>query len=356
MRFRRRMIKRKSITKILYSLVLLYFCYLFGLFTHVLEKDFSGFSSSNSAEIPDFPNKNFDINNLNYKFLYESKETCVNNRNELIILVKSKLSHFEQRKSIRLTWGDKTKNLISLVFLLGIPSPDEYPDIGEEHHQIDDQVFGKKNSREIFSSDTLNLNEKLKAESRIYNDIVQQNFYDTYYNNTLKAIRGLQWIDRYCSDAAYYLFIDDDYYLNPKILIKYLNENIKNNETLLNNLYAGFVFKNSSPMRHQFSKWYISLEEYPYHKFPPYVSAGCYILTKNSAKLFYKATKLITLFRFDDIYLGILAFKLKIEPLNVEQIYFYPPEFDYKNYAESIIASHGFSTSLLLDTWKKIYK
>ena len=230
MRFRRRMIKRKSIAKVFCSLVLLYFCYLLGVFTHLMEKDFRSFSSSNSAEIPEFPNKNFDINNLNYKFLYESKETCETKKNKLVILVKSKLSNFEQRSSIRSTWGDKKNDnlLISLVFLLGIPSPDEYPDINNEHHQIENKMNlnDNKNSRELFSSETMNLNEKLKAENENYNDIVQQNFYDTYYNNTLKAIMGLQWIDRYCSDAGYYLFIDDDYYLNPKMLLKYLKENL----------------------------------------------------------------------------------------------------------------------------------
>ena len=362
----RRMIKRKSIAKIFGFLSLLYLSYLLGVFTHFLEKDFSSnFKISSSAEINEFPvNKNFDINNHNYKFLYDSEQTCnknaENGKTELVILVKSKLSHFEQRNSIRSTWGDKKaneKSLIRLVFLLGIPSPDE--ELEDEHHQMDfdDNLNALERKNEIFSSKReLSLNGMLKAENKLYSDIVQQNFHDTYYNNTLKAIMGLQWIDKYCSQSEYYLFIDDDYYLNPKLLVEYLKYNIQNNQTILNSLYGGFVFKNSSPMRHRFSKWYISLDEYPYDKFPPYVSAGCYILSKKSADLFLKATKLITLFRFDDIYLGILAYKLQIEPLNINQIYFYPPEFDDKHYVENIIASHGFSPSLLKDTWKKIYK
>ena len=36
---------------------------------------------------------------------------------------------------------------------------------------------------------------------------------------------------------------------------------------------------------------YISLKDYPYHKFPAYVSAGCFILSQKSAQKFYLATK-----------------------------------------------------------------
>jgi beta-1,3-galactosyltransferase / beta-1,3-N-acetylglucosaminyltransferase len=67
---------------------------------------------------------------------------------------------------------------------------------------------------------------------------------------------------------------------------------MKISESTIDNLYAGFVFPYSSPMRHLISKWYISLNDYPYHKFPAYVSAGCYILSKRSAQKLYLASKL----------------------------------------------------------------
>ena len=370
------MMRRKSILKIFGLLLLCYLCYLLGVFTHILEKDFNNFSYSPHVDfdialkLGENAFKYIDINNHNYSYLYDSEKTCNADHIDLVILVKSKLSHFEQRKAIRSTWGNEIKNKIysiRLVFLLGIISPNEYRELQNtiddvnEHHQIDkerDDYTLKRNSNEkiSFKNIEINLNEKLKDENKLYNDIIQQNFHDTYYNNTLKAIMSLQWIDKYCPDATYFLFIDDDYYLNPNLLLNYLQKNIQNNETLFNNLYAGFVFKNSSPMRHRFSKWYISLDEYPYDKFPPYVSAGCYILSKKSANLFFKATRLVTLFRFDDIYLGILAYKLNIKPLNIEDIHFYPPTFDKKEYLESVIASHGFSPSLLTNVWNKLYR
>ena len=44
-------------------------------------------------------------------------------------------------------------------------------------------------------------------------------------------------------------------------------------------LYAGFVF-HSAPHRHKPGKFYVSLEEYPFHLWPPYVTAGAYVLSR----------------------------------------------------------------------------
>nr|CAD7204188.1 unnamed protein product [Timema douglasi] len=46
-------------------------------------------------------------------------------------------------------------------------------------------------------------------------------------------------------------------------------------------LFAGFVFV-SAPHRHRSSKWYVRLSEYPYHLWPPYVTAGAYILSHDA--------------------------------------------------------------------------
>lgn len=51
-------------------------------------------------------------------------------------------------------------------------------------------------------------------------------------------------------------------------------------------------------MRHLTSKWYISLKDYPYAKFPIYVSAGCYLLSQKSAKKFYLASRFIKVINF----------------------------------------------------------
>jgi hypothetical protein len=121
-----------------------------------------------------------------------------------------------------------------------------------------------------------------------------------------------------------------------------------------NSLYAGYVFPNASPMRHQLSKWYISLNDYPYGKFPPYVAAGCYFLTPKSLKLFYLASKMFEVFKFDDIYMGILAYKLDIKPRHIDAVYYYAPTYYPSVYASEIIAAHQFEPGDILNIWKQL--
>ena len=327
----------------------------------------------------------------------------VNGEPYLVILVKSKLTHFEHRDVIRKTWGaSDPMKLIRTVFLVGVPSPSdtasgtptddirhshnfnidiealhhneaivhqhqqplrkspaaankrnrkEQEELKQEHEQ-EQQQQEKRNAKAFEHLKNNTLLYQLELEYEQYGDIVQQNFHDTYYNNTVKTFMGIRWINEYCSNAKFYLFIDDDFYLNPGALMAYLSTNVS--ESQMATYYAGYVFDNSSPMRHLLSKWYISLKDYPYHKFPPYVAAGCYLLTRQSANLFHMASKLIELFKFDDIYMGILAHKLDIKPLHLDMVHFYAPTYYPSVYVRDVIAAHGFSTADLLDMWKQL--
>jgi hypothetical protein len=55
-----------------------------------------------------------------------------------------------------------------------------------------------------------------------------------------------------------------------------------------------------------FSKWYLSLEEYPYHLLPPYVTAGAYVLSQPALKDFYYGSYFVKRFKFDDVFLGLV--------------------------------------------------
>jgi len=54
----------------------------------------------------------------------------------------------------------------------------------------------------------------VRAESRLYHDIVQQNFYDSYKNLSYKGIMWLKWIATYCHRAKYIVKVDDDIVVN----------------------------------------------------------------------------------------------------------------------------------------------
>jgi beta-1,3-galactosyltransferase / beta-1,3-N-acetylglucosaminyltransferase len=54
-------------------------------------------------------------------------------------------------------------------------------------------------------------------------------------------------------------------------------------------LYAGIVF-NSAPHRHKSSRWYVPLEEYSYNKWPTYITAGVFLLSREALQEMYCAS------------------------------------------------------------------
>ena len=295
----------------------------------------------------------------------------------IVYLVKSAVSNFKNRNVIRKTWGYERRFAdvqIRTVFLLG--STDGFLD--------KDMV-----------------QEKILHENEQFHDIVQGDFVDAYYNNTIKTLMGLRWAVKFCPNSRFYVYVDDDYYVstrnvlrflrNPSNYPKYLqdptinfddvqetnkqNANLRkgrmlrelkqnpNSTSAFNRklqqlidfdlpvdveLYAGYVYF-PSPLRHKSSKWYMSLEEYPYNKYPPYVTAGAYVLSNVAVKKFFYASYFVKKFRFDDVYLGIIAKKLNIEPFHSEEFWFhrkYPYKVKSFRYT---IASHEFSNPVELE-------
>jgi hypothetical protein len=317
--------------------------------------------------------------NHNTNFLVKNEEKCVTSNDSdeptlpirVVYLVKSAVLNIENRMAIRQTWGYEKRFAdvsIRTVFLLG-------------------SVIGPKK---------IEIENAIAHENEKYRDIVLGDFIDSYYNNTIKTLMGIKWAAEFCSNSRFYFFVDDDYYVSTRNLLRFLrnpsnypkyledptinfddveetnrmNSKLRNGRNLRADdgqilhpfsasnrklqqlidfdlpedveLYAGFVFF-PKPHRHKFSKWYISLEEYPYHKFPPYVSAGAYILSNVALKKFYYATYFVKRFRFDDVYLGIVAKKLDIEPFHSDEFWFYRKyPYSVKDFRYTI-ASHEFS-------------
>lgn len=149
----------------------------------------------------------------------------------------------------------------------------------------------------------------VELEAEKFQDIIQFNFIDEYFNNTLKTVNGMRWAKENCIRSKYFLFVDDDYYVSIKNILAFLRNPVnypeyleeykeqlrmlhqrKLQESGLNmelpsdvRLFAGFVF-NSSPHRHKSSKWYISLEEYKYDRWPTYVTAGSFIMSREALR------------------------------------------------------------------------
>lgn len=415
----------------------------FGVFTHVFEITYNtNFVYPYEGDVHEFVNalRHHEkpavapINEYNYPFLIENQQKCVDpayRTFRVVYIVKSAIENFERRSAIRHSWGFEKRFFdvpSRTVFILGVPRHDD------------------------------ELQAKVKIEAAKYKDIVQADFIDSYYNNTIKSMVGFKWLVKHCSNSKFYMFVDDDIYVSVKNVLRFirnpanypdylkepkkfeahkreiketdkteesydkviLQDNIrafdvnledklpmyksihrlkpdlhnkipnvtysmnnfgKNNITKLKStqmetvqnelvsnrtkrqifdyelpedvrLFAGFVFV-SSPHRHKSSKWYVSLGEYPYHLWPPYITAGAYIMSKETLLDMYYTSLYTKHFKFDDIFLGLVAKKADIEPFHCEEFHFYKKDYTKFNY-KYVITSHGYGNpSELLNVWNE---
>ncbi|XP_067141216.1 beta-1,3-galactosyltransferase brn [Centruroides vittatus] len=342
--------KKIKLKYIIFCVVLVFLLDFFGTFTHFFELDYhTKFVYPLDIDIRDvlFKLKNGiqpdikPINEYNYRFKIKNENKCKItdgkfNEVRLLYVIKSALRNVLQRNAIRNSWGWEKRFsdvTIKRVFILGIDPNDPL------------------------------LQDKIDEEFNKHNDIIQADFVDTYYNNTIKTMLAFKWVVHNCPRAQYIFFSDDDMYVSTKNILAFirnpLNIQLGERRRLLHKhdiyngkLIAGYVFF-SPPMRHKISKWYISLKEYPYSKYPPYVTAGAYLVSYPALLDLYYTSLYTKNFRFDDIYLGILARKAEIDPLHNENFYFWKKDYTKDSYA-SVIASHGYGDpDELLRVWNE---
>ena len=268
------------------------------------------------------------INPSNYPYILNPDRKCKNEDGDdedvfMLFVIKSKLDDFDQRNMIRRTWAHEyliPSARIRRVFLLGAKPSDK------------------------------TLQHRIGLESQEYDDIVQQYFVDHYYNNTIKLQMGFHWASSYCRSAQYIAFLDDDYYVSTANLVK-LFKNIPEQKTV--NTIFGYIWQTSMPMRMKSSKWYISLEEYPYRLWPPYPTAGSFFMSFDTAQRISIAMQYVKYLRFDDVFVGIVCHKLGLKLQHLKQVYFYALPYDKRKYKD-VIAVHGYKdVELLSEVFKE---
>lgn len=266
--------------------------------------------------------ENKAINPHPFKYVHVAAEMCANKKLQLAILVKSKGSNFKMRRAIRRTWGNVTDMDTIVIFLLG---------------------------------DVPGLEANISAESDLYKDIVQEDFIDSYSNNTLKTTMGFNWASRFCPLAKFNLFIDDDVFLNLENVRKYIRR--KGRQL---GLMAGQLLRFSTPYRDHGTKWFVSWKDYPFDIYPPYLG-GFFILTSQDVTWYLSASiPYVKPIPIDDAYIGIVAAKLGITLRSCPGLVRHMPGFASHAAVDinfkSILGFHLISSpESLLATWN-LYK
>ena len=224
-----------------------------------------------------------DWHNIVYRLNNESR--CSAQEVFLMIFVHSAPSHIKERQLIRHTWASVTRYAgrnTNTIFLLALPSSSA-------------------------------MQQELVAESRRYGDIIQGDFIDHYRNLTRKHIMGYNWILSYCRHAKFFIKADDDTLINTYRTILYLLQTYS--ASGITNLLYCSVYYRQHVVRRISDKWYVSLAEYPYERYPDYCEGFAYIVTSDVVQKLYAASLHTKYYWIDDVYVtGILANKTRIIP------------------------------------------
>ncbi|KAK4472455.1 hypothetical protein MN116_003706 [Schistosoma mekongi] len=266
---------------------------------------------------------------------------------DIVFVIRSHIMNFNQRDAIRQTWGNRQcyENygfFIRILFILGKQASNDN-DVRKYllKNSIQNNNLHFDHSR---SSSTL---EKLYYEQFVHRDIIQFDFIDNNSNVLNKWIGSIDFIVKYCSTSenSFTLLIDDDYFMHPINLLQLL----KRITPTQYRLYAsGQVQYASYPVRVPFVSRYISLTNYPFNMYPPYLFGGTIILSMPVVHLLRVGFKYITNMPFDDILLGIILLKFGIGPIHLKNIYTtYIPSIQSLKKSQ-FISVHGFSEPTLL--------
>ncbi|KAF7648581.1 hypothetical protein LDENG_00154370 [Lucifuga dentata] len=270
-----------------------------------------------------------------FPMLINHPEKCVDGEVHLLMVVKSVIEQHDRREAVRKSWGREDTvdgKKIRTLFLLGSPTT------------------GK---------DTKNLQKLIEYEDRIYGDILQWDFMDTFFNLTLKEVNFLKWFDIYCSDVHFIFKGDDDVFVNTNNLLDLIGFRVE--EYKVDNLFVGDTISKAIPIRNRQSKYYIPKELYD-KPYPPYVGGGGFLMSSQLARRLFVVSEDLELYPIDDVFLGMCLQRLhlapemhpgfrtfgisrrRVSPMNSEPCF-------YKN----LIVVHKLSAQELLRMWTLVH-
>ncbi|XP_008583813.1 PREDICTED: UDP-GlcNAc:betaGal beta-1,3-N-acetylglucosaminyltransferase 7, partial [Galeopterus variegatus] len=254
----------------------------------------------------------------------------------LLVVIKSVITQHDRREAIRRTWGHQQESAgrgrgaVRTLFLLGTASKQEE----RTHYQ-----------------------QLLAYEDRLYGDILQWDFLDTFFNLTLKEIHFLKWFDIYCPNVPFIFKGDDDVFVNPTNMLEFLADRQPQEY-----LFVGDVLQSARPIRKKENKYYIPGVLYSKASYPPYAGGGGFLMTGSLARRLHHACDTVELFPIDDVFLGMCLEVLGVQPMGHEGFKTFGISRNHNSrlnkepcFFRSVIVVHKFMPAELLAMWGLVH-
>lgn len=165
---------------------------------------------------------------------------------------------------------------------------------------------------------------EILLEDEISQDIIQWPIVDDWRNLTLKTIASLSWFKTYCSQAKFFIKVDDDAVLNVNNLFTYLNSFATSNSIV------GHLLRHNSPcfawwrQRHCMPIQDHRKIDYLNH-YPPYPAGPMYVMTKGSVIQLINYAKNVSrrdIYFLEDVYITLLAREIGLNLIDNERFTF----------------------------------
>ncbi|KRY47093.1 UDP-GlcNAc:betaGal beta-1,3-N-acetylglucosaminyltransferase 7 [Trichinella britovi] len=168
---------------------------------------------------------------------------------DYLVIVKSRISEFDQRQAIRRTWAAALVGRI--VFVVGRSTLDV-------------------------------VNAHARQEAHHYGDILQTDHLDSYSNLSYKSLGVLQWIVEHCPTHRFYVYMDSDVLIWLDGLRSFLGTVPYRRETIYCNCWARATIRRSG-------KHAVPLTSDSFATYPVYCAGGFMIMTGDVPSLLRRA-------------------------------------------------------------------
>ncbi|KAL7382798.1 hypothetical protein ABVT39_027813 [Epinephelus coioides] len=250
----------------------------------------------------------------------------------LLLIIKSPPMNYARREVLRKTWAKERLHnnvWIRRIFILG--------------------TMGTGSEKET-------QNKLLELEQREYNDIIQWDFNEGFYNLTLKQILFLEWMARNCPNARFHLNGDDDVFANTDNMVEYL-QGLEDNDGS-KHLFTGNLIKNAGPVRSPWSKYFIPVQVQRSASYPPYCGGGGILLSGYTALVIYYMSQSITLLPIDDVYMGMCLAKAGLSPtshVGVKTMGLSSQDLNDPCVCKNVLLVHRFLPAQMYNMWHRVH-